>query len=140
MREIDVLLARFSAAGGIPDTLAASWDCFELVQALADAYADQAPDMFAAFMLVAVAAADGQDAIGSAPSMPDGPGEPGPLVDADGRDVRETADELASFMTVLSRLLETAASCAGNPGDRETCGQAARAARHIRDLLAPEQP
>ena len=140
MREIDALRMRLSAAESLPHTLAASWDTFELVLAVADAYADEAPDMFAAFMFAAAAAAEGRDTVGFAPSMPDSPGEPTPRAGTSRHNVGEIADELAGLMTAIGHRLETAASRAHNPSDRQACEQGARQAIRIRSLLTPGQP
>jgi hypothetical protein len=140
MREVNALHGRLSAVGGVADMLAASWDTFELVQTIADDYAEQAPDMFAAFMFAAAAAANGMDAVGFAPSMPASPGEAAPRAGAGRHDAGEIADELASLMTALTRCLETGASQANDPGDRQACEQAAREADRIRGLLSPDRP
>jgi hypothetical protein len=135
--DIGALEARLGAAGTVADTLAVAWDIFELVQVVANGCADRDPGLFAAFLFTAAAAAEGRDAAGFAPSMPD---TPGPLVgqpDWDRISVGEIADQLAALAGALGRRLELAAGRAGDPGDRRGCAHAARQAHQIHELLAP---
>jgi hypothetical protein len=135
MHDIDAMRARLSAAANLPDTLAAGWDAFELVQAVADAHAEQAPDLFAAFMFAAASAADGRDAVGFAPSMLATPGTPaGPASPGQG-EAYEAADQIVGLMAVLASRLQEAAGQAQDPADRQACDQAAYEAERILDLL-----
>jgi hypothetical protein len=136
MSVIDVMQERLGAAGNLADTLAAAWDAFGFVQAAADGCAGQAPELFAAFLFAAAAAAEGRDTVGFAPSMPAEPGGPAGQV-ASGRGVDEIADELAGLAAVLDRRLQAAATWADNRADCQACKQAAGQARIIGDLLAP---
>ncbi len=135
-----MLQTHFEAPGNLADTLAAAWDSFELIQVTAnhsaDESADRRPELFAAFMFAASAAAQGGDAVGFAPSMLANPDQPPGWVDSGG-DAGEVADKLARLAAVLASRLQSAAVQAGDPGDRRACGHAARQARHIGDLLGP---
>jgi hypothetical protein len=127
---------RLTAAGGLPDTLTVSWDCFGLVQALADDRADQNPSMFAAFMFAAESAKEGKDAIGWAPSAPIMTGMGGDHLGRGPEDPDELADSLAGLASELSVALVAAARQASDPGDRRACEQAACQASRIGELLA----
>src|SRR5215470_16569842 len=61
---------RLRQARSLPDTLAVSFDAFEVIRALARQFQDQVPRLFAAFMTTADAAVDGREAITKAPSLP----------------------------------------------------------------------
>jgi hypothetical protein len=140
VQEIGSLWARLAAADEVADMLAAGWDTFELVQAVADDYADRAPDTFAAFMFAAVSAAEGRDALGFAPSMPTSPGTSVGYARSDVGDAREIADELADLVSALKTRLQAATGQADDPGDRRACEHAAREAGRICDLLAQDKP
>jgi hypothetical protein len=135
--DLDALRARLDAASTVAGTLAVAWDIFELVQVVANRCADREPGLFAAFLFTAAAAAEGRDAAGFAPSIPDVPGicidQPG----WDGATAAEIADQVAGLMTVVGRRLELAAGQAAVPGDRRACAHAARQAGQIHHLLAP---
>jgi len=61
------LQVRMHHARSLPDTLAASFDAFEVIRILARQFQDQVPQLFAAFMTTADAAVDGREAITIAP-------------------------------------------------------------------------
>jgi hypothetical protein len=137
VQEIDALRDRLDAADCVADTLAAGWDTFELVEVIADDYADRAPDTFAAFLFAAASAAEGRDAVGFAPSMPASPGIPIGFVVSDSRDMCEVVGELAGLVSILGTRLQAAVHRADSPGDRRAFEHAAREAGRICDLLAP---
>jgi hypothetical protein len=137
VQKIDVLRVRLDAVGCVADTLAAGWDTFELVEVIADDYADRAPDTFAAFLFAAASAAEARDAVGFAPSMPASTGIPVGFAESDSRDMCEVVGELAGLVSILGTRLQAAAHRAGSPGDRQACERAARDAGRICDLLAP---
>ena len=136
VQEIDALRVRLGVAGCIGDTLAAGWDTFELVEVVANDYADRAPDTFAAFLFAAAFAADGRDAVGFAPSMPACPGIPAGFAVSGSGDMCEVVRELAGLVSTLGTRLQAAVHQAGSPGDRRACERAAREAGRICDLLA----
>lgn len=139
MHDIDAMRARLGAADGVADMLAAGWDAFELVQAVADDYADREPGMFAAFMFTAASAAEGRDAVGFAPSMPCNPSAPASQAGPDAGDAHEVAGELAGLTSALGSRLQAAAGEAEDPGDRHACQYAAREADRIGHLLGPDR-
>jgi hypothetical protein len=122
---------------GLPQALGLAFETFEAIRQLARRYENQSPDLFAAFMSAAVAAADGRDAVLTAHTVPshtpgpDEPSQPGP-----GADQHEVADSIAASAAALATRLDHAAGRAETTQDRQACHDAAAAARHIRDLLA----
>jgi hypothetical protein len=123
-------------ADGVNGVLAAGWDVFELVRAVAGASADQAADMFPAFTFARGAAVSGRNAIALAPSMPaDSATLFAPLAPLEA-DVYEVADAIADLASALSGRLREAAGLAGDAGDRAACENAARDADRINELLA----
>jgi hypothetical protein len=139
MRDIEMMRERLSAAEGVGNTLAAGWDAFELVQAVASESAGLTPGMFPAFMFAAASAAEGRDAVGFAPSMPATPGQPACLTRPDSADAHQIADDLAGLVTALGLRLHAAADQAVDPGDRRACEDAGREADRIRHLLGPDR-
>jgi hypothetical protein len=137
VEDIDALSARLSAVCTLVDTLAVAWDIFDLVQVVANGYADREPSMFAAFLFTAASAAEGRDAVGFAPSIPDSPGMPVEQPAWDIASPSEIADQVAGLAGVLGRRLDLAAGQAVDLGDRRACAHAARQACQVHDLLAP---
>ena len=120
---------------GVPSVLAAGWDAFELVRAVAGASADQAADMYPAFTFARGAAVNGRNAIAFAPSMP---ADQATLLERPvlSGDVYEVADALADLASALSGRLRETAELAADAGDRAACENAARDADRISELLA----
>ena len=116
--------------------LAVSWDAFELVGALAAASAEQAIDLYPAFMFARGSAVSGRNAIAAAPSMPaDRPPWSGVAALSAG-DAEEVADGLAGLAAALSARLREAARLAADDDDRIACESAALDADRIGELLA----
>ncbi len=135
MQDADDIEARLREVSSVPETLAASFDAFEVIRLAARAHEDQVPGLFAAFMTTADAAVTGREALTIAPSLGacstaqvSGPG-PAAAVDA-------VTDDLARLGALLSDRLAHAATLAQAPADKAACEQAADAARQIRDLMA----
>jgi hypothetical protein len=78
VNEIKLINRRLAGADGLPAVLAAGWDIFELIAAIASASADESPDLYAAFTFARGAAVSGRNAIAFAPSMPPISGGAGP--------------------------------------------------------------
>ena len=70
MHDAEAIMARLRRARSLPGLLAASFDAFETIRVLARGSEDIVPSLFAAFMTVADAAADGRQALTLAPSLP----------------------------------------------------------------------
>ncbi len=135
MQDADDIEARLREVSSVPETLAASFDAFEVIRLAARAHEDQVPGLFAAFMTTADAAVTGREALTIAPSLGacstaqvSAPG-PGAAVDV-------VTDALARLGALLSDRLACAAALAQAPADKAACEQAAAAARQIRDLMA----
>jgi hypothetical protein len=131
------LRTRLWQANSLPETLAASFDAFEIIRVLARQFDDRVPHLFAAFMTTADAAVDGREAITIAPSLPP-PGKhvlapSGPVADVELDDVLTA---LAVLGTLLTERLNRAAALATIPGDRVACEDAAAAAQRISQLMA----
>ena len=136
MKQIEMIEQRLGQADGVADVLAAGWESFEFIADVAAACAEQADDLYPAFMFARSAAVDGRNAIAFAPSMPAGgallSGEP----DLPAGEVSEVADALAGLASALSARLQATARLAEDDGDRIACKSAARDADRIGVLLA----
>jgi hypothetical protein len=136
VKQIELVEQHLRAADGVADVLAAGWEIFHLVGALAAACADQAADLYPAFMFARGAAVDGRNAIAFAPSVPAvGAALSGGAVLSTG-DVSEVADALAGLASALSMRLQATARLAEDDGDRIACENAACDADRISELLA----
>lgn len=136
MNQIDLAKQHLLGADSMTSLLAAGWETFELVMAVAAANADQSPDMYPALTLARGSAVSGRNAIAFAPSMPEdygaSPGHPA----ADESDAYAVAEAVAGLASVLSERLQVAAGLAPDAGDRAACENAARHAEQIAKLLA----
>jgi hypothetical protein len=130
---------RLQQTASLPHTLAAGFDAFEAIRAVARGYQDQTPALFPAFMSAADAAVDGREALTAAPSLPPGDVEAGHVVPDDVHPA-QAIDRLAALAAVLRSRLTQAAGAAEATADREACQDAAAAASRICDLLARGEP
>lgn len=133
-------MARLSSlrqqGAGLPGTLAASFDAFEAIRHLARQCQDQEPDLFAAFMTTASAAADGRDAITTAPALPPpDPATPQDNQPAPPTDPGTAADAIAALAALLARRLDHTTTLTSTTGDRIACQDAADAASQIHQLM-----
>jgi len=137
------MTAALESAQTLAALLDAAWEAFELVISASGDRADTDEGFYAALVYVLAAAADGRDAILTAPSLParpletrqSGPRHPGP-----GGSVLEVAAGLAALSSVLAARLASAADQAGDRGDRAACLIGARYAREVHALLGGTQP
>ena len=127
---------RLREAGGVTGVLAAGWEIFDLISSLAAACAEQAADLYPAFMFARSAAAGGRNAIAFAPSAPASGAELSRDPDLPAGDAGEVADALAGLASALSVRLRAAAPLAEDDGDRVACQHAAIDAERIAGLLA----
>lgn len=130
-------------ASGLDEILCAAYDAFEDMLPVIRGHEDQAGGMFAAFVLSAASAADGRDAVATAPSLP--PLCPHERAVAAGRPdgearVEDVARGLASLSELLASRLVNAARSAADPGDQAACTEAARHAANIHALLTGGEP
>jgi hypothetical protein len=132
------LTRRLENAQSLGSLLDAAYDTFEDMLAVIHGQEDNDEDFFAGLIFAAAAAADGRDAILTAPSLP--PAPPGNHPDAPPPSPAQTSGEIAAGVAALSGLLAArltqAAESAESPADRAACRHAAHSARQIRDLLA----
>ena len=139
MNQINLAKQRLLDADSMPGLLAAGWEAFELVIAVAAAKADQSPDMYPALTLARGSAVSGRNAIAFAPSMPEDYAAPPDQPAADKSDIDDVAEAVAGLASVLSERLQDAAGRAPDAGDRAACENAARHAEQIAKLLARGQ-
>jgi hypothetical protein len=138
VHQISAIEDRLRHSTTMPDSLAASFDTFETIRLIARQHALAAPQLFAAFMTTAAAAAEGRDAITAAPSLPLAGGhpprygEPAPAPEAGPENI---ADALAGLAAIPGSHLARAAARAATAADRAACQDAARSARQIRQLM-----
>lgn len=138
MHQIDLIRQRLADAGSLPAVLAASWEAFELITAIASARAGESADLYPAFTFARGAAVTGRNALAFAPSLPPGPGDrvqgpPGPA-----GNICQAADALAALASGLSMRLRESAGLAAGTADRSACENAAAEAARITELLAGE--
>jgi hypothetical protein len=136
MEAIDTIRTRLESAPGLPATLAASWDAFELTRAVASAYAEHASPRFTMFLYAGSAARQGRDAIYTAPSAPADLADEPATIDPGGLTEDEACESLAVLMLTASRRLRAAADDAQDPRDREACAEAAAAAGELHGILS----
>jgi hypothetical protein len=134
MNDLRALAVRLQHDTDLPTTLATSFDAFEAIRRLARRCQNLDPDLFAAFMSTAAAAADGRDAITTAPSLPPGPAAQ-PEMTTLPADPAPAADAIAALAIILATQLDGAADQSTTPGDRAACEDAGNAARQIRQLM-----
>jgi hypothetical protein len=136
VNEIKLIRRRLADAGGLPAVLAAGWDIFELIAAIACASAGDSADMYPAFTFARGAAVSGRNAIAVAPCMPPLPGEAAHDPPEPAGDPYEIADAVAGLAAALCLRLRHEAGLAADPADRSACQNAASEAERIRRLLA----
>jgi hypothetical protein len=119
--------------------LGAAFDAFEAIRHCARDYEDRAPDLFAAFIAAATAAANGRDAVLTASVFPADaeppPGSTQPALDAS---PDQAADSIAASAAILADWLNQAADLAATSHDQDACHDAAAAARQIHQLMADD--
>lgn len=136
MQQADGIQHRLQEAHSLPDTLAVSFDAFEVIRLLARQSQDRVPELFAAFMTAADAAVDGREAITIAPSLPPPAGNATPTGPMANAELDEVIAALATLAGILAGRLTGAAALATLPDDRAACGEAAAAAQRIHQLMA----
>lgn len=129
---IELARIRVEQAAGLTAVLDASYAAFLLLLPVLERQQDPASPWFVAFVMAGSSAAGGRFAVMDAPSLPasalrcDIPARPYLPADA-------TAAAVISLSQALAVRLGSAALAAGQAGDRDACG---RAARHARDVCA----
>jgi hypothetical protein len=125
---------RLHQTSGLAAILDAAYDAFESMLPVLRANEDPSDPMFGALVLAAGSAADGRDAVLSAPSLP-----PHRLHAAGAEERHDAAEPVAGVLAGLSELLaarlDDAERVAADPDDQAACQAAARWARDIHSLL-----
>jgi hypothetical protein len=139
MDDITAVRARLEQASDLPGILDAAYEAFEGMLPVIWGQAERAGGGLAAFVMAGASAANGRDAVASAPSLP--PASPGhaPLAASDpaaGVTEQEAAAALAGLSGLLACRLTDAASWAAGAADRAACADAAGHAGAIWSLLA----
>lgn len=137
MERIAVARTRLVQASELPAMLDAAYGAFEAMLPVIHAQEDSAGGGFAAFVMAAASAANGRDAIASAPSLPlaapvavaVGDGRGGPVTEA------EAAAVLIDLSQVLASRLADISQEAATAGDRAASWNAARYATEIWSLM-----
>ena len=135
MSSITGALRQVQRAAGLPGLLAAARQAFEVMLAEIEAWQDPDSALFTVYVMAAGYAADGRDAIVSAPSTPlltPAP-EPDPL--SASPSALLAAKAIVSLCRALADRLDPAAVAATEPGDRDALADAAASARVVADLL-----
>lgn len=145
MERITAVRHRLLAAGSLDVLLDAAWDGFEDIICVSGTYADTALGFVTCLVYVLAVAADGRDAVITAPSLParspeQAPGQGmfpdlGPAVS-----ITQVVTDLAALGDVLATRLAHAASAADDAADQAACRIAARCAGQVHALLAGTQP
>jgi hypothetical protein len=143
MADIADIRIRLLAATQPEELLTAALEAFTLALAVCHAHQDPADPRFTAFVMAAIHAAEGRDAIAFAPSLPAGcfsvkpesehgsDGSPGSGL---------SARDLAELLVVLSEQLAQLGQTAMRPADRQASADGSRCARTIHQLLgSPEE-
>ena len=138
MDQIESARVRLEHATGLPAVLDTAYDTFEQLLCALEEQEDRGGAAFAAFVMSATAAANGRDALVTAPSLP--PAPTGDLAAAAAWSSSSlTAEDAAAVLAQLSQLLSGRLADASNQsadaGDKVACAQAARHAASICSLL-----
>lgn len=137
MDVIAVLEQRLRDAGSMASLLDAAWDAFEIIIAASGDCADSGDRFLTPLVYALAAAADGRDAVTTAPSLPGRRASGSSTTSADpGPPARSAVVDMAALSDQLAARLVSAARTASDPGDQTACLIAARYAREIHSLLA----
>ena len=139
MTAIFAIRDRLQRDDGLPALLDTGYTAFELLLAALEEHEDPASGMFAQFVFAATHAANGRDAILSAPSLP---ARPLHRADAniDGRGSGAGVPDIVALSRVLCRVLAQSAGSVPGRDDQAACLHAARSAAAIHRLLTGADP
>lgn len=146
------VLQRVEEAGNLAEVLDVAYEAFETMLSVIDGYHDSRSPFYAGLVMAAAAAADGRDALVTAPSLPlpsrddvhaagsaGGAGSGCGPVTAAAVDPKDAAGLVAALSgSVASRLRRVAAAAAA--GDRAACLDAARYADEVLVLTGGNGP
>jgi hypothetical protein len=139
MTPILAIRDRIQRDDGLPALLDTGYAAFELLLAAIEEHEDPASGMFAQFVFAATHAANGRDAILSAPLLPVRPLH---RADADvsGRGSGAGVPDIVALSQVLCQGFAQAAGSVPGRDDRAACLHAARSAAAIHRLLTGTDP
>jgi hypothetical protein len=138
VKAIDAARAQVAAAVTVACVFGAAWDAFEVTRLVARAQGERATGGFAMWTLVLSPACDGRDALGLAPSTPEGPGLPIDLGDLDEFTGDQAAGMLADLAADVTGKLRTITPQLTSPGDTAACVRALQTGEEIRGLLSED--
>jgi len=139
MDNIAAVRTRLEQATDLPGILDAAYEAFEGMLPVIWGQAQRAGGGLAAFVMAGASAANGRDAVASAPSLPRASPGHAPLAASDpaaGVTEQEAAAAVAGLSRLLACRLSDAASWAAGAADRAACADAAGHAGAIWSLLA----
>jgi hypothetical protein len=139
MTSILAIRDRLQCDDGLPALLDTGHAAFELLLAAIEEHEDPASGMFAQFVFAATQAANGRDAILSAPSLPVRPLHRADT-DVGGRGIGTGVPDIVTLTQVLCRVFARAVGSAPAGDDRAACLHAARSAAAIHWLLTGADP
>ena len=131
---IQAIRDRVSAAESSNDVLAAAWDAFDITQNILTHNVRPDPTAYAGVMFAIVAACEGRDELGFAPSMPT-PTSSAEDATRPEQNVQIDEEDVADLATCLDARLRATAVTFTSPADRQACLNAAESARQIVELL-----
>jgi hypothetical protein len=134
-----VLTRRLGQAGDLISVLGAAYDAFEETMSAIWSHEETTGNSSAALVFAAAAAADGRDAIATAPSLPRTK-HVGVLPPRPDQRTPELTTALAALSAVLAGRLTQTAESATEYQDRAACQIGARQAREIHSLLTGNEP
>ena len=138
MHAIASAQARLTAASSEGPVIDAALAAFEVTRVIAHEYSRRHTSAYPMWMYTVPAACDGRDALGFAPSAPDGPLLSAEDIDLDSGSEEEAADALADLAASIASRLRAMAAQLDTPGDVAACEHAADAADTLHGLLAKD--
>jgi hypothetical protein len=130
---------RLRCGGGLPALLDTGYAAFELLLTAIEEHEDPASGMFAQFVFAATHAANGRDAILSAPSLPVRPLHRAHTA-AGRRGSGTGVPDIVALTQVLCHVFAQCAASAPGRDDQAACLHAARSAAAIHRLLTGADP
>jgi hypothetical protein len=131
--------ARLTAASTQGPVFDAALAAFEVTRLIAHEYSRRHTSSYPMWMFTIPAACDGRDALGFAPSAPDGPILGADDIDLDSNSEDEAADALGDLAASLACRLRAMTAQLDIPADIAACESAAGAADTLHGLLVKDE-
>lgn len=138
MRTIDSTHTWVRRAAGVGPAFSASWDAYELIRLVAGSYAEHVSDWYLTWMAVIPPACEGRDALGFAPSIPQGPGLAFDSEELSGVPDEQAAQMLAVLASVCAEKLRAIRPYLVAGRDVSAVAHAIKAADEIYGLLSQD--